>query len=194
MSMWWVKVLALLLVAAAIVALFRGLGSLVRGESADGRTVRALAWRIGLSVAAFLFLIVAMWMGWLQPHDVRYTERYGEQIEQSEALHHPIALSKRIDNSGLLPSCLLPNYLPPPLGGGLNGIGKLVTLLPLASEILATPSFSTSSIRIIACMGMNERCTPANSPFSRSSEGSTTTWERSPKRNSSTSIKPYKSL
>lgn len=83
--MWWVKVLALLLVAAAIVALFRGLGSLVRGESADGRTVRALAWRIGLSVAAFLFLIVAMWMGWLQPHDVRYTERYGEQIEQSES-------------------------------------------------------------------------------------------------------------
>ena len=82
--MWWVKVLALLLLAAAVFALFRGLTSMVRGESADGSTVRALAWRVGLSVAAFLFLILSMYMGWIQPHDVRYTERYGVPIEQSE--------------------------------------------------------------------------------------------------------------
>jgi TRAP-type C4-dicarboxylate transport system permease large subunit len=80
--MWWVKVLVLLLIAASVVALFKGLASMVRGESADGRTVRALAWRVGFSLAVFLFLILSMYMGWLQPHDIRYTERYGVPIEQ----------------------------------------------------------------------------------------------------------------
>jgi NADH:ubiquinone oxidoreductase subunit 6 (subunit J) len=74
-----------LLLAGAVFALFSGLTSMVRGESADGRTVRALAWRVGLSVAAFLFLILSMYMGWVQPHDVRYTERYGVPIEQLDA-------------------------------------------------------------------------------------------------------------
>lgn len=83
--MWWVKVVALLLVAAAIVALFSGLGSMVRGESADGRTVRALAWRIGLSVLAFAFLLLSMFMGWVQPHDVRYTELYGQPLAAPES-------------------------------------------------------------------------------------------------------------
>lgn len=80
--MWWVKVLALLLLAAAVVALFSGLGAMVRGESADGRMVRALAWRVGLSLLAFLFLILSMYMGWIEPHDVRFTERHGVPIEQ----------------------------------------------------------------------------------------------------------------
>lgn len=87
--MWWVKVLALLLLAGAVVALFRGLTSMVRGESADGRTVRALAWRVGLSLVAFLFLILSMYMGWVQPHDVRYTERYGVPIEAPAAAPEP---------------------------------------------------------------------------------------------------------
>lgn len=100
--MWWVKVLALLLVAAAIVALFSGLGSMVRGESADGSTVRALAWRIGLSVTAFLFLILAMWMGWVQPHDVRYTELYGEQLEQEAS--QPAAQQLQPENTPPSPS------------------------------------------------------------------------------------------
>ena len=37
------------------------------------------------------------------------------------------------------------------------GTGKGVTLLPELSVILATPSFSTSSMRITACMGMKLR-------------------------------------
>lgn len=87
--MWWVKVLALLLLAAAVFALFRGLTSMVRGESADGSTVRALAWRVGLSVAAFLFLILSMYMGWITPHDVRFTELHGVPVEQSPSSAQP---------------------------------------------------------------------------------------------------------
>ena len=37
------------------------------------------------------------------------------------------------------------------------GTGNGVTLLPELSVILATPSFSTSSMRITACMGMKLR-------------------------------------
>ena len=87
--MLWVKVLALLLLAAAVFALFRGLASMVRGESADGRTVRALAWRVGLSVVVFLFLILSMYMGWIKPHDVRFTELQGVPIEQQESPAQP---------------------------------------------------------------------------------------------------------
>jgi hypothetical protein len=81
--MWWVKVLALLLLAGSVVALFQGLTSMVKGESADGSTARALGWRIALSALAFLFLVLSMYMGWIEPHDVRYTERGGVPIEQS---------------------------------------------------------------------------------------------------------------
>ena len=87
--MLWVKVLALLLLAAAVFALFRGLTSMVKGESADGRTVRALAWRVGLSVAVFLFLILSMYMGWITPHDVRFTELHGVPMEQEQSPSQP---------------------------------------------------------------------------------------------------------
>ena len=42
-------------------------------------------------------------------------------------------------------------------------IGKLAILLsPLVSITLPTPSFSTSSMRMIACSGIYERFTPAH--------------------------------
>ncbi len=33
----------------------------------DKRMVRALALRVGLSVALFLFILFSYWMGWIQP-------------------------------------------------------------------------------------------------------------------------------
>lgn len=79
--MWWVKLIVLILLVAAVVALFRALMSLVRDQGREGRTMRALAWRVGFSVAVFLFLLLSMYMGWVEPHDVNPTERYGEKIE-----------------------------------------------------------------------------------------------------------------
>ena len=38
-----------------------------RGFGQEG-TVRALAWRIGLSMALFFFLLIGAWMGWIHPH------------------------------------------------------------------------------------------------------------------------------
>lgn len=68
--MLWVKVLVLVLLAASVVALFRALSAMMRGEGGEGKTVKALAWRIGLSVAIFLFLLLSMYMGWVKPHGV----------------------------------------------------------------------------------------------------------------------------
>jgi hypothetical protein len=31
---------------------------------------RSLTWRIGLSVAAFLFLLLAFYAGWIEPHGI----------------------------------------------------------------------------------------------------------------------------
>ena len=81
--MWWEKLIILVLLVAAVVALARALMSLVRGEGKDGKTMRALAWRVGFSAAVFVFILLSMMMGWIQPHDVNPGQRYGEPIEQS---------------------------------------------------------------------------------------------------------------
>jgi Protein of unknown function (DUF2909) len=37
------------------------------GHRRDRRMARALALRVGLSVALFLFILLAWWMGWVKP-------------------------------------------------------------------------------------------------------------------------------
>ncbi len=36
----------------------------------SAKLLRALTWRIGLSVALFLFLLFAYWQGWIHPHAI----------------------------------------------------------------------------------------------------------------------------
>jgi len=64
------------------VSLARALMSLVRNEGKSGKTMRALAWRVGFSAMVFVFILVSMLMGWIQPHDVNPTTREGVPIEQ----------------------------------------------------------------------------------------------------------------
>ena len=80
--MWWVKLIVIVLLIAAVVSLARALMSLVRNEGKSGKTMRALAWRVGFSVMVFVFILVSMMMGWIQPHDVNPTTRDGVPIEQ----------------------------------------------------------------------------------------------------------------
>lgn len=81
--MWWAKLIVLLLLVAAVVALVLGLNSLVRGQGAQGKTARALTWRACLSAAALGFLFLSMWMGWLEPHDVNPNLRDGRPIQET---------------------------------------------------------------------------------------------------------------
>ncbi len=65
------KLLILLAFLAIIVSLGSALVSLNQsGGSADRGVIKALTWRIGLSIALFLFIMLAIWMGWTTPHGV----------------------------------------------------------------------------------------------------------------------------
>lgn len=65
----WIKIIVLVAMAAVLVNLFIALFHLSRGGQGDARkTLRALTWRLGLSIALFLLLYLAAVMGWVSPH------------------------------------------------------------------------------------------------------------------------------
>jgi hypothetical protein len=59
-----------IVVAIAFLLIIGSLASalvhLMRDKGKTDRTVRALTVRVGLSVALFLFILFANWMGWIQ--------------------------------------------------------------------------------------------------------------------------------
>ena len=61
-----VVALIVVLVALASAGVF-----MLRKDKADGggdaRMARALAWRVGLSIALFVFVMLSWRMGWIQP-------------------------------------------------------------------------------------------------------------------------------
>jgi TRAP-type C4-dicarboxylate transport system permease large subunit len=65
------KLVVLLALLAIVVSLGTALVRLTReGGSSSKGTLRALAWRIGLSLALFAFIMLAIRMGWVTPHGV----------------------------------------------------------------------------------------------------------------------------
>ncbi len=64
-----------ILIAVAFVAILAALASaglfMLRdgrdGKPKTSRMMRALAWRVGLSVLLFLCILLSFWMGWIQP-------------------------------------------------------------------------------------------------------------------------------
>lgn len=64
-----------IIVAAAFAAILLALGLAGRSMLRDGRDgapkskrmVHALTWRIGISVALFLFILLSYKLGWIQP-------------------------------------------------------------------------------------------------------------------------------
>ena len=64
-----IAMFAILLMAA--ISLFMALASLVRNQGSSGKTVRMLSYRVGFSLLLLLFLGLAQYMGWVQPHDLK---------------------------------------------------------------------------------------------------------------------------
>ncbi|WP_300614655.1 twin transmembrane helix small protein [Dokdonella sp.] len=64
------KILILAALAAILYNLGAGLYYMMVDDGSTGRTVKALTWRIGLSVGLILAVMFFMWMGWIQPHGV----------------------------------------------------------------------------------------------------------------------------
>jgi formate/nitrite transporter FocA (FNT family) len=62
------KYLVLAMLAVIFISLAKALFHMTSARPQDGaKMVKALAWRIGLSVALFVLLIVAYYSGWIDP-------------------------------------------------------------------------------------------------------------------------------
>jgi hypothetical protein len=62
------KILVVIMLALILLSLGKALYHMTRSTPADGtKMVKALAWRIGLSAALFVLLLVAYYSGWIHP-------------------------------------------------------------------------------------------------------------------------------
>jgi len=68
MSEVWIKIIIVLMFIGIVVSLASGLFYLVHDKSDSRRTLRALTWRVGLSVGLFAFLMLLIATGVIQPH------------------------------------------------------------------------------------------------------------------------------
>lgn len=66
----WMQFIVIALLLVILGSLGSGLFFLVRDTQGSTRTVRALTWRIGLSIACFLLLLLGAALGWIQPHGI----------------------------------------------------------------------------------------------------------------------------
>lgn len=64
------KFIIIVLLLATIASLGAGMLFLIRDPSNRRRTVTALTVRISLSLSLIAFLILAYFMGWIQPHGI----------------------------------------------------------------------------------------------------------------------------
>lgn len=65
--MKWIILVAFVLIIGSLAS---AMVFLIRDRGRTRNTLRALAWRIGLSVALFVFILFAHYMGWIQPTGV----------------------------------------------------------------------------------------------------------------------------
>jgi len=63
----WIILVAFVLIIGSLVS---AMIFLIRDRGRTRNTLKALAWRIGLSVALFVFILFAHYMGWIQPTGV----------------------------------------------------------------------------------------------------------------------------
>ncbi len=68
--MVFTKLIVLLVFCGILASLSSAMFYLVRDKGESDRTLKALTWRIGLSVALFASLFIAHALGLIQPHGV----------------------------------------------------------------------------------------------------------------------------
>jgi len=80
----WLKVLIFLVFIGIVASLASGLFYLVNDKGDSKRMVRALTFRIGLSLGLFLFLMLLVGLGVIQPHGL-YPQQVGTQLNNQPA-------------------------------------------------------------------------------------------------------------
>ena len=66
----WPKVIIVAFLVLILYNLGAGLYYMIRDKGQTNRTVNALTWRVGLSVALVIFLVVGILTGVISPHGV----------------------------------------------------------------------------------------------------------------------------
>ncbi|HSD40820.1 MAG TPA: twin transmembrane helix small protein [Burkholderiales bacterium] len=64
------RYVVLAFVVLILASLFSGLFFLIRDQGKSKRTVKALTWRVGFSLALFLLLLAGYYFGLIKPHGV----------------------------------------------------------------------------------------------------------------------------
>jgi Protein of unknown function (DUF2909) len=64
------KLVVIATLIAILISLGKALFHLSSGQGDSGRTVRALTWRIALSVGLLLLMLFAARQGWITPHGI----------------------------------------------------------------------------------------------------------------------------
>jgi uncharacterized membrane protein len=65
-----IKAILVLLLIFILFSLGSALYFLVHDKANSDRIVKALTWRVGLSLLLFVILLIAFAMGWISPHPV----------------------------------------------------------------------------------------------------------------------------
>lgn len=66
----FIKAVIMIIMLIILITLASSLVFLVRDEGKTKRTAKALTWRIGLSLGLFLFLFLAFYLEWINPHTI----------------------------------------------------------------------------------------------------------------------------
>ncbi|MFZ5560074.1 MAG: twin transmembrane helix small protein [Pseudomonadota bacterium] len=65
----WIKIIVLIAMAAVLINLFAALFHLMKGgEGSSQKTLKALIWRLAISIAIFIGLYLASFFGLIAPH------------------------------------------------------------------------------------------------------------------------------
>ena len=70
--MKWIVIIAFVLIIGSLAS---AMVFLIRDRGRTRNTVRALGFRVGFSIALFLFILFAHWMGWIQSTGVPVVTR-----------------------------------------------------------------------------------------------------------------------
>jgi hypothetical protein len=62
------KIIVVFVLIAILASLASGLYFMMKDDDDSDRMVKALTWRIALSVSLFLFLMAGYYFGWFQPN------------------------------------------------------------------------------------------------------------------------------
>lgn len=62
------KIIIAILLVLIVLSLGAGMFSLIKDGGKSNRTVKFLTLRIALSIVTFLFIALAFYMDWIQPH------------------------------------------------------------------------------------------------------------------------------